>query len=166
MPTVEKAKSFAREWSMKITVLLGMAVILGSPVWITQGYQTLKAIGENSKAIVAVTKTVTELAATVGGMSQIFGNAEIQENGTTLTASVNTRSDAGRYSQPGRRLTVINTGSRQERSVIVTVEGKFEGEPYLFLNMSRAAGRAIGAQPGDEIQVAVEPYVEEKGRSD
>jgi len=47
-------------------------------------------------------------------------------------------------------------------SVIVTVEGKFEGEPFLFLNMSRAAGRAIGARPGDEIQVAIEPYTEEK----
>ncbi len=165
MPTAEKAKSFAREWSMKITVLLGMSVILGSPAWAPTLYQTLKAIGENSEAIVAVTATVTKLAATVGGMDQIFGNAEIQENGTTLTASVNTRSDAGRYSQPGRRLTVINTGSRREMSVIVTVEGKFEGESHIFLNMSRAAGRAMGAQPGDEIQVAIEPYIEEK-RSD
>jgi len=162
MPTLSEAKKFAREWSMKITVLLGMSVILGSPVWISQGYATLKSIGENQAAIVALTETVTEITETLGGMDQIFGNAEIQENGTTLTVAVNVHSQAGRYSQPGKRLTIINTGSRRQMSVIVTVEGKFEGEPHLFLNMSRAAGRAVGAAPGDQIQVAIEPVEEER----
>ena len=137
---------------------LFLLTILSSPVWLSYSVLTVLSVGENKIAIETNTSAITGLTETLGGMSQIFGNAEVQENGTTLTASVNTRSDAGRYSQPGRRLTVINTGSRREMSVIVTVEGKFEGEPFLFLNMSRAAGRAIGAQPGDEIQVAIEPY--------
>ncbi len=163
MPTIKEAKSFAREWSMKITVLLGMAVIFGSPVWVTKGYQTLRAIGENSIAIIALGETVTGITETLGGMEQIFGNAEIRENGTTLTVAVNVHSEAGRYSQPGRRLTITNTGDPREMSVQVTVEGKFEGEPHLFLHMSRAAGRGVGAVPGDQIQVAIEPFRDDKG---
>lgn len=147
---------------MKLSVLLGMSVILGSPVWVSQGYTTIKSISENRVAIVALGETVTEMSETLGGMDQIFGNADILENGANLTVSVNVHSQAGRYSQPGRRLTVTNTGDRREMSVIVSVEGKFEGEPHLFLSMSHAAGRAIGAQSGDEIQIAIAPVKEKR----
>lgn len=114
---------------------------------------------------------LTELAETVGGMDQLFGNAEILPGGDDFTASVNIHSDAVRWYQTGRRLTVTNTGDRREMSVTVTVEGKFEGEPHLFLNLSAAAGRAIGAPPRSpedenqdpvEIQISVELFREEK----
>jgi len=95
-------------------------------------------------------------------MGQLFGNALILENGVALTASVNIHSDAGRWSKRGTRLVVTNTGDRSAMTVTITVEGKYEGEPHQFLNMSRAAGRAVGANPGDQIQVAIEEVQEQK----
>ena len=138
---------------MKISVTLGVLALLSSPVWVVQVYATVVSIGENTKAI-------AELVEIVGGMGQLFGNALILEGGTAMTASVNVHSDAVRWYKPGRRLTVTNTGDRREMSVNVTVEGKFEGEPHLFLNLSRAAGLAVGASSGEEIQVAIEPFDE------
>jgi hypothetical protein len=138
-------------------------IIAMSWYWIPAIYGTVLTIGENKADIETVRLSVVELTETLGGMAQIFGNAEILENGTTLSVSVNIHSDAGRWSRPGQQLQVINTGDRREMSVIVTVEGKFEGEPHLFLTMSRAAGRAIGANPGDQIQVAVQAADEKRG---
>ena len=155
-PAVTKPKSFAREWAMKLAVLLGFAVILGSPGWGWGVYNTVKSVGENSEAIIALTETVTELTATLGGMGQLFGNAEILDVGDTMTAAYNTHSDAVRF-KPGQRLVVTNTGDRREMSVTLVIEGKFESEPHIFLNLSKNAGRALGATPGDTIQVAIEP---------
>ena len=40
-------------------------------------------------------------------------------------------------------------------TVTVTVDGKFESEPFTLLNLSNAAGRAVGASSRDRIQVMV-----------
>ena len=136
---------------------LVLLAILSAPAWISYSVLTVLSVGRNTVAITANTETITELAETLGGMNQLFGNAQILENGQSLTVTINVHSDAGRWSQRGRRLIVVNTGDSREMSTTVTVEGKFEGEPHLFLNMSRAAGRAIGASPGDEIQVSIQP---------
>jgi len=148
---------------VQVTVWSMTGIIAMSWYWIPAAYGFVTSVGENTADIETVRVSVVELTETLGGMAQIFGNAEILENGTTLSVSVNIHSDAGRWSKPGTRLQVINTGDRREMSVIVSVGGKFEGEPHLFLNMSRAAGRAIGANPGDEIQVAVEAAPVERG---
>ncbi len=166
MTTVEKARHFAWEVAVQVTVWSMTGVIAMSWYWIPAIYGTVLTIGENKADIETVRLSVVELTETLGGMAQIFGNAEIQENGTTLSVSVNIHSDAGRWSKPGTMLTVVNTGDRREMSVIVAVEGKFEGEPHLFLNMSRAAGRAIGANPGDEIQVSIEAAAANEQRGD
>lgn len=159
---LSKARKFAWEVAVQVTVWSMTGLIASSWIWVPAIYGTVLDIGENKADIASNGLAITELATTLGGMDQIFGNAEIQENGTSLTVSVNVHSSAVRWSQPGQRLQVINTGDRREMSVIVTVEGKFEDEPHIFLNMSRAAGRAVGASPGDQIQVAVEAVDEEK----
>jgi len=156
MPEFSKARKFAWEVAVQVTVWSMTGVIAMSWYWIPAIYGTVLTIGENKADIETVRLSVVELSETLGGMAQIFGNAEILENGTTLSVSVNIHSDAGRWSKPGTRLTVVNTGDQREMSVIVRVEGKFEGEPHLFLNMSQAAGRAVGAVPGDQIQVSIE----------
>jgi len=150
MPTLSKFGKFCWDCGQQATVVLLVLGITSSWYWIPAVYGTAKSIGENTRAI-------AELVEVVGGMGQLFGNAKILEGGTEMTASVNVHSDAVRWYQPGRRLTVTNTGDPREMSVNVTVEGKFEGEPHLFLNLSRAAGEAVGASPGEEIQVAIEP---------
>ncbi len=135
---------------------LVLLAILSSPVWLSYSVLTVLSVGKNTTAIAANTTSIEGLTETLGGMQVIFGNADIQMNGQALTASVNIHSDAGRWSKPGTRLHVTNTGSRREMSVHVTVAGKFEDEPHVFLNMTSAAGRAVGAQPGDQIQVSIE----------
>jgi len=141
---------------MKLSVALGVIVVLSSPVWISQGWATVNSIGANTKAITANVTAITELTESLGGMTQLFGNAEVLGVGDVMTAAINTHSDAVRF-KPGQRLVVTNTGDRREMSVTLTVEGKFESEPHVFLNLSRNAGRALGARPGDTIQVAIEP---------
>ena len=153
MPQLSKFGKFCWECGQQATVVLLVLGITSSWIWIPVVYGTVMSVGENTKAI-------AELVEIVGGMGQLFGNAEILGGGERMTASINVHSDAGRWSKSGRRLTVTNTGDRREMSVNVTVEGKFEGEPHLFLNLSRAAGEAIGAKPGDEIQVAIELFEE------
>lgn len=162
--SLARAKAYAWEVSMKIAVIIGVLAFFGSPGWIYGVYSTVTAIGKNTKDITSLRTSVTELSETLGGMGQLFGNAVILENGVALTASVNIHSDAGRWSKQGTRLVVTNTGDRSAMTVILTVEGKFEGEPHQFLNMSRAAGRSVGANPGDQIQVAIE--VAEERRTD
>ena len=135
---------------------LVLLAILSSPVWISYSVFTVLAVGENSAAITANSKVILELTEAMGGMTQLFGNAEILEVGEVMTAAINTHSDAVRF-KPGQRLVVTNTGDRREMSVTLIVEGKFESEPHVFLNLSRNAGRALGARPGDTIQVAIEP---------
>lgn len=159
---LSKARKFAWEVAVQVTVWSMTGVIAMSWYWVPAIYGTVLSIGENKVDIANNGLAIRELSETLGGMAQIFGNAEILENGTTLSVSVNIHSDAGRWSRPGQQLQVINTGDRREMSVIVSVEGKFEGEPHLFLTMSRAAGRAIGANPGDEIQVAIQAADDEK----
>ena len=159
--TLSKAKAYAWEVSMKIAVIIGVLAFFGSPGWIYGIYTTVTAIGKNTAAIETVTESLAEMSVTLGGMGQLFGNAMILENGVALTASVNIHSDAGRWSKQGTRLVVTNTGDRSAMTVTLTVEGKFEGEPHQFLNMSRAAGRAVGANPGDQIQVAIEQVQEQ-----
>lgn len=160
MPTVEKARHFAWEVALQVSVWGVATIIATSWIWIPAMIGTVNSIGENTKDIATLRSSVTGLAEVVGGMGEIFGIAEILENGQDLTVSVNVHSDAGRYSRLGRRLLVTNIGSRREMSVTVTVAGNFEEESHLFLNLSRAAGRAIGADPGDEINVSVEPAPE------
>jgi len=162
MPTVEKARHFAWEVALQVSVWGAISIIATSWIWIPAVIGTVSSIGENTKDITTLRSSVNELAVTVGGMGTIFGNASVHENGQDLTVIVNVHSDAGRYFQPGRRLTVTNTGDSREMSVTVEVAGKFEGEPHLFLNLTRAAGRAIGADPGDEIQVSIEPAPERR----
>lgn len=158
-PTLSTARKWVWEVSMKISVTLGILLVLSSPVWVSQGYSTMMSIGENTKAISANAALIAELAITLGGMGQLFGNAEILDVGEVMTAAINTHSDAVRF-KPGQRLIVTNTGDRREMSVTLVIEGKFESEPHVFLNLSKNAGRALGAMPGETIQVAIEPVQE------
>ena len=140
---------------MKVTVVLGVMALLSSPAWVSQGLETVRSIGENTKAI-------EEIREIVGGMNVLFGNAEVLEEGQTMTASVNVNSEARRWARSGRRLEIINTGDRRQMSVTVTVNGKFEAEPNVFLYMSRASGSAIGARPGEKVQVSIEAADEKR----
>jgi len=140
---------------MKLSVTLGVLFVLSSPVWISQGWATVNSIGANSQAISANAVAIGELTEVVGGMIQIFGNAEILENGAALTAAINTHSNAVRFRE-GQQLRVTNTSDRSETTITIVVQGKFEDEPHLLLNLSAAAGRAIRASE-KEIQVAIEP---------
>jgi len=140
---------------------LVLLAVLTSPGWISYSVLTVLAVGENSRAVLANAEAIKELTAVVGGMAQLFGNAEILDIGETMTASINTHSDAVRF-KPGQNLVVTNTGDRRAMSVRLIVEGKFESQPHIFLNLSRNAGRALGASPGETIQVAIEPLQEEK----
>lgn len=135
---------------------LVLFTILTSPGWISYSVLTVLAVGQNSEATAVNAEAIKGLTAVVGGMTQLFGNAEILDVGDVMTAAINTHSDAVRF-KPGQRLVVTNTGDRREMSVTLIVEGKFESEPHVFLNLSRNAGRALGASPGEMIQVAVEP---------
>lgn len=162
MPTAERARHFAWEVALQVSVWGVISIIATSFIWIPAVIGTVRTITTNKDSIEVNAAAISELAVTLGGMGEIFGGANILENGQELTVIVNVHSDAGRYFQPGRRLTVTNTGDSREMSVTVEVAGKFEGEPHMFLNMTRAAGRAIGANPGDEIQVSIEPAQERR----
>ena len=143
---------------MKVSVALGLFVIFSSPLWISQGVATVNSIGENTIAIAANIKAINALTESVGGMVQLFGNAEVLEDGSQLTTAINTYSDAVRFRE-GQRLIVTNTSDRSETTIRVTVLGKFESDPFHLLNLSAAAGRAIRASQ-DKIQVAIEPAEE------
>ncbi len=134
---------------------LVLLAILTSPGWISGAILTYLAVGENVEAIAANSTAIIELTETLGGMNQLFGNAEILENGTELTASINTHSNAVRFRE-GQELRVTNTSDRTETTITIIVRGKFEDEPHLLLNLSSASGRAIRAS-AKEIQVAIEP---------
>ena len=79
---------------MQVTVWSMTGIIAMSWYWIPAIYGTVVTIGENKADIETVRLSVVELTETLGGMAQIFGNAEILENGTTLSVSVNIHSDA------------------------------------------------------------------------
>jgi hypothetical protein len=134
---------------------LVLLAILTSPGWIGYSIFTVLAVGENTAAITANAAAIGELTEAVGGMAQLFGNAEILENGGNLTAAINTHSNAVRFRE-GQELRVTNTSDRNETTITVVVQGKFEGEPHLLLNLSSASGRAIRAST-EQIQVAIEP---------
>lgn len=151
---ISKFKKFVWEWSMKLAVTLAVLVTLSSPVWVSSGIATVTSIGANTAAVAKITVTVQELTVLVGDMGQVFGNAEILDVGDTLTAAVNLHSDAVRF-KPGQTLEITNTGDRRQMTAVVTVEGKFESDPFTLLNLSRAAGRALGARPEDKIQIAI-----------
>ena len=159
-PTLSTAGKWIWEVSVKVSVVVIVGLLFSSPVWVSRVYSAVTSIGENTKEISANSKLIAELAITLGGMGQLFGNAEVLDVGDTMTASYNTHSDAVRF-KPGQRLIVTNTGDRREMSVTLVIEGKFESEPHIFLNLSKNAGRALGATPGDMVQIAIEP-VEEK----
>ena len=141
---------------MNVSVALGILVITTSWAWIPATYSTVRSISENSSAVVSNAAAISELAEVVGDMGQLFGNAEILDVGDTMTAQINIHSDAVRF-KPGQRLDVTNTGDRREMSVTVEVDGKFESDPYHFLNLSRSAGVRLGARPEDTIQVMIVP---------
>lgn len=153
---ISKARKFAWEVALYVTVGVIMSVIGAAWWWIPAVYGTVTSIGINSEGIAANKTAISEVTETLGGMGVLFGNAEILEEGQTHTASVNTNSDARRWSAPGTRLQVINTGDRRKMSTVVTVEGKFEDDPSIFLFLSRSSGSAIGAAPGDKVQVSIE----------
>jgi hypothetical protein len=137
-----------------------LAGILTSPGWIGYSVLTVLSVGENTAAIAVNSKSIGDLAEAVGGMAQLFGNAEVMANGTSLTAAINTHSNAVRFRE-GQRLLVTNTSDRGQTQITLTVQGKFEGEAHLLLNLSAVAGRALRAST-DEIQVAIEPEPEKK----
>lgn len=152
---ISRAGKFAREWAMNVTVFISVSLFFSAWYWIPAAYSTVTAIGENSTSVETNEKAIEELAVIVGDMGQLFGNAEILDVGDGLTAQVNIHSDARRYSEPGTRLVLTNTGDRRKMSVTVEVDGKFESEPHIFLSISRASGRRVGANPGDVIQVMI-----------
>lgn len=153
---ISKARKFAWEVALYVTVGVIMSVIGAAWWWIPAAYGTVTSIGTNSEGIATNKTAIIEITETLGGMGVLFGNAEIQEGGLTLTASVNTDSDARRWAAQGTRLQVINIGDRRKMSAIVTVEGKFEDDPSIFLFLSRASGSAIGAAPGEKVVVSIE----------
>ena len=152
---ISKLKKFLWEWSMKLSVTLAIIATLSSPVWVKSGIATITSIGANTAAVARNTVAIQGLTVLVGDMGQVFGNAEILDVGDTLTAAINLHSDAVRF-KPGQTLEITNTGDRRQMTAIVIVEGKFESDPFTLLNLSMAAGRALGARPEDKIQIAIE----------
>ncbi len=150
--------SKARKWlwgvSMNTSVILAVGAILSSPAWVGGFIKQHQQIDDNAAAIVTNGAAIQSLVETVGDMGLLFGNAEIMEVGAGLTASINLHSDAVRFKQ-GQRLEITNTGDRRQMTTTVTVDGKFESEPFTLLNLSNQAGRAVGAGSGDRIQVMV-----------
>ncbi len=150
-----------------------LLAVLASPGWLTGfaygAWVLVETVGENKSAISATNEIVTEMAEALGGMTQLFGNAEILEDGVQLTAAINTSSDANRFDQ-GQELLVTNKGDRSRSTITVIVRGQFdEGNPYHLLDLSAAAGRALRApqepEEGDErvkIQVSIEPVPDRK----
>lgn len=152
---ISKARKFAWEVALQVSVWAIIGTIATSIYWIPIVYGTVTAVGKNSMTGETNRTAIAELAVIVGDMGVLYGNAEILDVGDTLTAQVNFHSDARRYSEPGTRLVLTNTGDGRKMSATVEVDGKFEGEPHIFLNLSRAAGRRVGASPGDLIQVMI-----------
>lgn len=154
---ISKARKFAWEVAVQVSVWAIVGMIATSFYWIPLVYGTVTGVGVNAGGIASNSKAIGELTETLGGMGQLFGNAEILDAGDTMTAQVNIHSDARRYSEPGSRLVLTNTGDRRKMSVTITVDGKFESEPHIFLTLSRAAGTRLGAAPEDVIQIMIEP---------
>ena len=152
---ISKARKFAWEVALQVSVWAIIGTIASSIYWIPIVYGTVTAVGENSEAVGKNKTAIEELGVIVGDMGQLYGNAEIQAVGDTLTAQVNIHSDARRYSEPGTRLVLTNTGDPRKMSATVVVDGKFESEPHIFVTLTRAAGRRVGANPGDLIQVMI-----------
>ena len=157
-PTLSTTRKFLWEWSMKLSVTLGVLFVLSSPVWVSQGWATISSISGNTAAIEANAEAIKDLAEALGGMTMLFGNAEILPDGSSLTAAINLHSDAVRFRE-GQRLLVTNTSDRGQTQITLTVQGKFEDAPHLLLNLSAGAGRALRAST-DQIQVAIEPEPE------
>jgi len=154
--TISRARKFAREWSMNVSVILSVSLLASSPYSIPKVIETVRAIGTNTEAVVTNSTAIFELTELLGDMGQLFGNGEISDVGDVMTAQINIHSDAVRF-KPGQRIVVTNTGDRREMSATVEVAGKFESEPHIFLILTRGAGRALGAQPGETIQIMIVP---------
>ena len=135
-------------------------MVFSSPGWATALVMTFLAVGHNTAAIEVNTGAIGELVEAVGGMTQLFGSAEVRENGDLLTAAINTSSPATRFDE-GQRLLVTNKSDQSRATITITVRGKFESDPYHLLDLSAASGRALRASE-KRIQVVIEPVQEEK----
>ncbi len=137
---------------------LVLLAVLSMPVWGSSAIYTYLAVGENVEAIAANSKVISDLTEAIGGMSQLFGNAEILEDGSSLTAAINTSSNAVRFEE-GQQLLVTNKTDQSRATITITVQGKFESGPFHLLDLSAAAGRALRASE-NTIQVVISPVVE------
>ena len=143
-----------------IMAKLVLVAVLSLPVWGSSAVFTYLAVGENVEAITVNSKAINELTEAIGGMSQLFGNAEILENGSSLTAAINTSSNAVRFEE-GQQLLVTNKTDQSRATITITVQGKFESGPFHLLDLSAASGRALRASE-KTIQVVIEPVPEKK----
>jgi len=174
---LKRIQDFCWDCIMKVIVILTVAGVLSSPIWIQDTVSTIRQIGTNKGSIEANALQIASLITTMGehGEEQekqfekfekrlkkldlLFGLATISDAGNELTAAININGNTVRFTQ-GTELKVTNRSDPSEVSIRVKVRGTFKAAPAYLLIMSAEPGRAIAASL-KAIHVAIEPTEEQ-----